>query len=318
MKTKFIFWIMLAIWIGCCGLQNIGDTKDTEANSIFSCFTRLDRLSKWLPVDTVKLDFCTYHPQGLVKVGAYFYLSAVETIIAPEKFDTPVHGYDRSPGKGTGHFFKFNQDGQLLATITLGQGTMYHPGGIDFDGHQIWVPVAEYRPNSCSIIYRIDPTNLEPVKVFVFNDHIGALVSDTRRSKLHGVSWGSRKFYAWKLDARFAIKKTGETPVFTQKINGSHYIDYQDCHFVPDHYMLCSGLAGYAIPNSGKFTLGGLELVDLEQQVAIHQIPVPLWLSPELPMTRNPFYVTRYQEHLRFYFVPEDEASCLYIYDVMD
>jgi len=25
---------------------------------------------------------------------------------------------------------------------------VYHPGGIDFDGVNIWVPVAEYRPDS--------------------------------------------------------------------------------------------------------------------------------------------------------------------------
>ena len=34
---------------------------------------------------------------------------------------------------------------------------MYHPGGIDYDGRHIWVSVAEYRPNSRSIVYRIDP-----------------------------------------------------------------------------------------------------------------------------------------------------------------
>ena len=62
-------------------------------------------------------------------------------------------GFDRDTGEGVGHLFKLNMKGNLIADLTLGEGSMYHPGGIDYDGQSIWVPVAEYRPNSRAITY---------------------------------------------------------------------------------------------------------------------------------------------------------------------
>ena len=67
-----------------------------------------------------------------------------------------------TPAGGAGHLFRFDEKGDLLADVPLGEGAIYHPGGIDYDGRHIWVPVAEYRPNSNPIIYRVDPTTMEP------------------------------------------------------------------------------------------------------------------------------------------------------------
>ena len=167
---------------------------------------------------------------------------------------------------------------------------MYHPGGIDYDGQHIWVPVAEYRPNSASVIYRVDPETLETVGVFRFKDHIGGIVHNTWDETLHGVSWGSRRMYTWKLNAQAGVVSFEGVLESTMKMNGSHYVDYQDCHFLADKYMLCSGLNSYNIPNVGKVALAGLELVDLDLQDAVHQIPVILYVNPTKPMTQNPFY----------------------------
>jgi len=49
------------------------------------------------------LNFRTYHPQGMAKMGKYFYLSPGEMIVEPEKFVIPQNAYDRTPGKGVGH-----------------------------------------------------------------------------------------------------------------------------------------------------------------------------------------------------------------------
>jgi hypothetical protein len=59
------------------------------------------------------------------------------------------------------------------------------------------VPVAEYRPNSRSIVYRVDPATMKADEVFRFPDHIGGIVRNTDDNTLHGVSWGSRRFYRW-------------------------------------------------------------------------------------------------------------------------
>ena len=99
----------------------------------------------------------------MVKIGNNFFISAVQILECTEKFSYPVpEGQpDRTQGSGTGRFFKFDRNGALVHEVTLGEKEIYHPGGIDYDGQNIWVPVAQYRPHSQSIIYRVNPKTLE-------------------------------------------------------------------------------------------------------------------------------------------------------------
>jgi hypothetical protein len=158
--------------------------------------TALSRGSKWQPAGAVEIGFPTHHPQGMVRIGDHFFVSSVEIVTPTQRFPEPVDGYDRDTGVGKGHLFKLDASGRLVGSVELGEGTIYHPGGIDFDGTSIWVPVAEYRPNSQSIVYRVDPDTLQATEAFRFKDHIGGIVHDTDANVLHGVSWGSRRFYA--------------------------------------------------------------------------------------------------------------------------
>ncbi len=294
-------------------LHAVTRNENTSSQPIISHFKNLSKSTPWELVAEVKQNFHTYHPQGMVKIGEFIYLSSVENIIKPEKLDPPQNGMDRTPGTGTGHLFKVDLNGNLLEQITLGNGTMYHPGGIDYDGTYIWCPVAEYRPNSETIIYRIHPDSLTAHEMFRFNDHIGAVVYNRKNHTLHGMSWGSRRFYVWNTND---IARSNQIPEFEMTLNGNHYIDYQDCHYVEENYAFCSGLSHYKVPGAGKISLGGIELLDLKNQVAIHQIPVQFWVNPDLVLTNNPFYVEVVDNHLRFYFMPEDDNSTLYIYEV--
>ena len=292
------------------------ETQRRNSETIIRHFTQLTAATTWQCVDEVKLAFRTYHPQGLVKINESFYLSSVEIVVPRKKFAVPQDGYDRSPGEGIGYLFQFDATGQLVKTLTLGEGSIYHPGGIDYDGEYIWIPVAEYRPNSRSIIYRVNPETLEVSEMFRHNDHIGGLACNRWNGTLHGISWGSRKFYAWKSADGRDWKERQHEPECTMCANGSHYIDYQDCHFLEDKYMLCSGLSNYMLPTISPVALGGLELIDLDLHIAIHQVPVLLYTHTMRPMTQNPFSVELYHDHLRFYFIPDDNKSILYIYDV--
>jgi Family of unknown function (DUF6454) len=85
--------------------------------------------------------------------------------------------------------------GNLIADTSLGEGSVYHSGSIEYDGRYLWVPVAEYSPNSRSIVCRVDPEAMKAEEIFRFADHIGGVVHDTDDHSLHGVSWGSRRFY---------------------------------------------------------------------------------------------------------------------------
>src|SRR4051812_29690642 len=189
---------------------------------------KLTRDVSWKPVTSIPVDFPTHHPQGMVKIGETFYVTSVEIKVPTTRFPKPVDGYDRDSGQGIGHLFKIDKMGKLLADLPLVEGTMYHPGGIDYDGTSIWLAVAEYRPDSRSIVYRVDPARMQAAEIFRFADHIGALVHNTDENTLNGVSWGSRRFYRWTLDKQGKVTNADTAPDKLRGTNISHYIDYQD------------------------------------------------------------------------------------------
>ena len=275
------------------------------------------RATPWKPTGAIPVNFNTHHPQGMVKIGEIYYVSSVEIITPTKRFPIAVGGYDRDTGEGKGHLFRIDSRGNLLADLPLGEGSIYHPGGIDFDGKYIWVPVAEYRPNSKSIIYRVDPKTMKAEEVLRYDDHIGGIVHNLDDGTLHGVSWGSRRFYRWILDRQGKVTNADVAPETLRKPNRSHYIDYQDCKFVGRSEMLCSGLNNYQPRKDGpRLALGGLEIVDLVLNRPVHQVPVELWTESGLPMTQNPFWIENTAGVLRAYFMPEDEKSTIYIYEV--
>ncbi len=309
---SFYFCFPLPLLVGQANKIADGEEKINQK------FCQITDQSEWKLAHTIKLNFAAYHPQGLVKLGRFYFLSAVQTIVKPEKYLTPLNGYDRSPGKGVGFLFKFDEQGDLLAEACLGDSMNYHPGGIDCDGKYLWIPVAEYRPNSKTYLYRVHPDNLTCQKIFSIADHIGAVACDTEQNRLIGVNWGARRFYSWEINFQRPSPKVkikhGGVSHFTA--NNSFYIDYQDCHFVGNATMLCSGLKHYEIEGIGTFTLGGLELINLKSFLPLHQIPISLFVRPNLVMSNNPFFVEVVGNELIFYFIPEDNESHLYIYNV--
>ncbi len=271
------------------------DTRSIVAERVL----KLTRDSSWTLVASVPVKFRTYHPQGMVKIGETIFISSVDA------------------GEGVGHVFKIDMAGNLIADLRVGEGTIYHPGGIDYDGTHIWVPVAEYRPNSRSIVYRVEPDAMKATELFRFADHIGAIIHNTDDNTLHGVSWGSRRFYRWTLGNDGRVTNAAAPPDTLRTLNSSHYLDYQDCKYVGGRRMLCTGVTEMRqTPDAPLFRLGGIDLVDLADGRPLHQVPVLLWTAGGLDMTHNPVWIEPSAMGLRSYFMPEDDKSTLYIYDV--
>lgn len=309
--------------------------QDGSRSLLAERVTALTRDTPWTLVDKVPVSFRTWHPQGMVKIGDTFIVSSVEVRVPPKRLpkgsdgdtggskgregreEREGRGYDRDTGEGVGHLFKISATGQLLSDLKLGEGTIYHPGGIDYDGTSLWVPVAEYRPNSRSIIYRVDPATMTATRVLSFDDHIGGIVHDIATNTLHAVSWGSRRFYRWTLDDNGRVTNADASPESLRRLNPSHYVDYQDCKSIPPERMLCTGVAELRrSPDTPPFRLGGLELVNLKDGRPIHQVPLALWTASGQSMTQNPAWFEPTETGLRAYFMPEDDASTIYVYDV--
>ena len=290
-------WMLAAGALGCA-VMSAAQGPPAAGNETVRRIAALTRASVWTPIASVPLGFPAHHPQGLVKIGDMLHMTAV----------------DRS---GLGHLFKFDGTGRLIADITLGEGAIFHPGGIDYDGTSIWVPVAEYRPDSRSIIYRVDPQTMKAVEVVRFDDHIGAVVRNTDDDTLHGVSWGSRRFYRWTLDRDRRVTNGGVPAAALRTLNRSHYVDYQDCKYAGDRRMICTGVTEIRqTPGAAPFRLGGIDVVNLADGRPEYQVPVNLWTPSGLVMTQNPVWLEPHADGLRAYFVPEDDKATLYIYAV--
>jgi hypothetical protein len=298
----------------CCAFLVLQPTESSaqaqHERELLTQIKTLNQASTWTLVSQVRLSFDTFHPQGMVKIGAHFFLSSVETTEPPARLNDPSAAFDRTPGAGVGHLFKFTADGTLAGHTTLGEGTIYHPGGIDFDGESAWVSVAEYRPNSRSIIYRVDPNTLASHEALRFDDHLGAIARDPEKDTLHALSWGSRRLYSWQGNGGDYANALAN-----MRLNPSHYIDYQDCQYLTGGKLLCSGLSSYRDSSNASFKLGGIDVIDLRSMQPEFQLPVTQFTDSGALLTQNPFYAELNEDgNLMLYFVPEDGQSSLYGY----
>lgn len=307
--------LQVVLTLGAAATPIVAPAPEQAAAAVADRVQMLTRETAWTLERTIPLAFDAYHPQGMVRVGETLFVSSVEVKAATKRYPAPVNGLDRDAGEGAGHLFKIDMQGRLLADLRLGEGTIYHPGGIDVDGASIWVPVAEYRPNSRSIVYRVDVGRFTAVPVLRFADHIGAIVHDTDGRALHGVSWGSRRFYTWTLDQDGGVTNAGATPDSLRTPNPSHYVDYQDCKYAGRRRMLCTGVAELRVPGGGPaFRLGGADLIDLRDDRPLHQSPILLWTPGGLDMTHNAVWLEATATGVRGYFLPEDGRAAIYVY----
>lgn len=271
-----------------------GPTPADDAVTV--AFARTTRSTPWRLAVKIPLRFPTHHPQGMALVGDRIVLSTVEVIQPPARQPEPVDGHDRTPGSGIGHLLVLDRQGNLHKDVRVGADTIYHPGGVDFDGETVWFPVAEYRPNSRAVICRFDPDTYDVTTAFEVTDHIGAIVRDRVTGHLHGMSWGARTLYAW----------TPDGSLLRSRANEDHLIDYQDCSYAGWRKQICSGVIALPLPDGRRHELGGIALRDLRDDRILHQIPFPYFSSTGHVLTRNPVALEVVDDTLRLLSAPDD------------
>lgn len=281
--------------------SSIAGTQQASDTALASDFDALDRNTKWQLTSKLKLNFPTFHTEGIAFAADRIFLSAVQIIEPTVKYPTPQGGYHRTPGKGIGHLFVMDHKGNLEKDIVLGEGDMYHPGGIDSDGKNVWVPVAQYRPNSSAIIYRVDATTLQVNKQFEVKDHFGGIVLDKTTGHLVGNTWGSRRFAEWNL--------TGKQ--LNTWDNTNFFIDYQDCQYVPNSKMICGGVTNLPqTPAAGgttaNYELGGMALIDLRSHNVLRDVPFQQWSTAGHVATRNPLKLAADGNNLTMWAAPDN------------
>ncbi|MDP3495848.1 MAG: DUF6454 family protein [Hyphomonadaceae bacterium] len=310
MRKLILFLVAMAL-AACANSAPPAPEPSTLAQRIM----QLDRTTAWRLVSQTPIPFDTHHPQGMVRINGDIFFTSVEIVRPTQRYPQPVNGLDRDAGEGLGHLFRMSESGALKSDIPLGEDDIYHPGGLDFDGRWLWVPVAEYRPDSHSIIYRVDPVTLTVAEAFRVPDHIGAVAVDREARALIGVSWGGARIYRWPLqpDGSVAPVDLAAPPAGKAR---AHFIAWQDCHGIPSHMMLCTGLSNYSRPGSNaSLSLGGADLMDLTNLRPLWQTPIQLWSPSGRSMLQNPAWFEATPTGLRAWFMPDDDSSTLFTYD---
>jgi hypothetical protein len=212
-------------------------------------------------VDKIPLRFDTYHVQGLELRKQFYFVTSVDT------------------KQRRGWLFKINrQNAELDSKMELTDAALVHPGGIQFDGRYLWIPNAEYRRDSRTIIYGVDPNNLKIRRSFSVDDHIGAIASNGK-NLLYGVNWDARHFYTWNLNG-----------YQLNKIESPTSMAYQDIKYFASK-LLCSG------HKSGNSVI---DIIDPEKWTLVKRIDLP----------RDSWKNTLSREGMAFdgnlYFLPDD------------
>jgi hypothetical protein len=142
-------------------------------------------------------------------------------------------------------------DGSLLQRQEVQDGQRYHPGGLKRLGDTLWLPVAEYRRSSTSVVQARDAATLALRASFPVADHVGAVAPTP--SSLIGCNWDARLFYEWSFEGR---------QVRVVEHDGS--ARYQDLQWMGDT-LLAGGLLG----DQGVIDLLEWPTLDLRERIVV-------------------------------------------------
>jgi len=292
----------------------------SKADQIVRLFQNLGRSTVWKLVEKVQFEGDMGEPEGIVRIGDDRYVvSAGDWTVPTISFNgSIINGTDRTPGAGYAHMKVFDSKGILIADATVSKpgSDEYHTGGLDFDGKYIYSTIAQYRPNTTAHIIQIDPRTLDYTTLFQVKDHFGGSVHDTKTNLLYTLNWGARNVSTYDLGDKHLQPCDVAKPLRVAR-NPTYFIDYQDCKFLGrtrayDNrpVMICSGVA-----TIGKATIGGVAIVDLLTLVPLAEVPMALVSDLGAQINGNPMDVDVVDGKLRFYLMPDQHNSTLYVYE---
>ncbi len=245
-----------------------------KSNGIYQA-NALDLLFHFRHVELIRqvpLKFSTYHVQGLDITEQFYFVTSV----------------DRDENRAW--LFKIDRrNADLISKKELTDGALIHPGGLQYDGRFLWVPNAEYKRQSRTMVYGLDPDTLEIRTSFEVNDHIGAVASDGK-NLLYGVNWDALHFYTWDIDGRKL-----------NKVDSPTSMAYQDIKYFAGK-LLCSG---------HKDDISAVDIIETESWTLIKRLHLP----------KDSWRSTLTREGMAFdgnlYFLPDDGPdSHILIFDL--
>jgi hypothetical protein len=212
----------------------------------------------------------THHVQGIDLDGERIWVTAVDA------------------RQRKGYLLEFGlAQGNLLRQVEIGRGDRFHPGGMAADGDALWIPVAEYRRASSTVMQRRNKRTLAVELEFEVRDHIGCVAA--AGAELTGGNWDSRDFYVWDRNGREL-----------RRIHNPTENRYQDVKFVGGQ-LIASGL----LPNgNGAIDWLAYPSLRLKRRVTVGKTDRGVEYTREGMAMRGE----------RLYLLPEDSPSRLFVF----
>jgi len=161
---------------------------------------------------TLHLQGELFHVQGVDLDSQNIWVTSVDV----RRHRGYIHQFDRANGK-------------FLRRLELTDGARYHPGGFSISDHSIWVPVAEYKPHSSTVLVEIAADTLQIRRKIHVADHLGC-VAVSNHFLIAG-NWDSKRLYI------FDLSNGGQMRV-VRNPTGTRY---QDMKFI-DGQLVAGGL----------------------------------------------------------------------------
>ena len=178
----------------------------------------------------------------------------------------------------------------MIQDVEVQEGDRFHPGGIATDMESVWVPVAEYRPNSTSSIQKRNKRTLDIEASFSVPDYVGCVA--TTAEYVIGGNWDSRDFYIWDHAGQLVRKVANITE------NA-----YQDMKF-EGGVLVASGLL--------RDGIGAIDWIEFPSFRLVRRLRVGN-TERQIPFTREGMAI-RGKELL---LLPEDDPSRVFIFAVV-
>lgn len=232
------------------------------------------------PLQTWSIEAPTHHVQGLEVDPQFAWITSVER------------------SASTGWILRIDRKTfKPAARRRLSMGRQNHPGGCQIVGDVLWVPLAEYRPNSSTTVVGVDRLTLEPKSSFTVDDHLGALAADDKR--FIGMNWDARKWYSF--DPAGKLLKRDDNPTG---------VPYQDVKLFENRLYAAGPLR-----REGR-TAGVVDVFDLEPIRHLHR-----YRLEGTPRTKDKGFADEgfALDKGSFYLLPEDGPfTTLYRFPVPD
>jgi hypothetical protein len=210
-------------------------TKVAAAIAILASCLYSQSLDEFPLLRVIELKGKTYHVQGIEAEADRLWVTSV----------------DRATQSGYLQEFSL-PEGALIREVKVQDGVRYHPGGISGAGESLWIPVAEYKANSTSIVQKRSKRTLAIERQFAVQDHIGCIA--VRGETVIGGNWDSRDLYFWNTDGALLRKVPNPTQT-----------SFQDMKVVGEMLVGSGGFPG---------GIGAVEWIDLTALKPIKRITV--------------------------------------------